>query len=126
MKVEKNPLEWTVFGVGVVLLAGVVGGLVLDAVRGGDAPPSLAIELGAPQAAGGVFRVPVQVENVGDATAESATVEVALRAAGREVERAEIGFAFVPRGSTRHGWVAFRTDPRCCELVARPLGFESP
>ena len=126
MRVEKNPLEWAVFGVGLLLPAGVIGGLVLDAVRGGDAAPALAIALGEPQHVTGVFRVPVQVENVGDTTAESVTVEVALRASGREVERAEIAFAFVPRGSSRHGWVTFRNDPRCCELMARPLGFEAP
>lgn len=126
MKVEKNALEWAVFVVSLALLAAVVAGLVVDASRGGADAPQLEVHLGAAERLGPHFRLPLVVENRGGATAQAAVVEVTLQAGGREVERAELSFAFLPRRSTRRGWVVFRHDPSCCEVVARPLGFETP
>ena len=41
----KNPLEWTVFGVGLALLLATVGALVWDAARGADGPPEPVVTL---------------------------------------------------------------------------------
>ncbi len=126
-KVEKNWLEWAVFGVGLVLVAGTLGFLVYDgATSAGDAPPSVRVELGTPEPKGEHFAVPVTVTNDGGQTAEGLTVEVTLEREGAEAERGEFGVAFLPRGGRREGFVTFRTDPRTARLVPRVLGYEKP
>jgi uncharacterized protein (TIGR02588 family) len=126
MKAEKNALEWTVFAVSLLLIAAVVGALVLEAARSHDTPPVLRIHTGTATEAAGAWRVPVAITNEGDTTAEGARIEVTLENGGREVERAELTIAFIPRKSKREGWVTFRHDPRCCEVLARATGFENP
>jgi uncharacterized protein (TIGR02588 family) len=126
-KLEKNWLEWVVFGVGLVLVAGTLGFLVYDgATSAGDAPPSVRVELGAPEQRGEHFIVPVTVTNEGGQTAEGVTVEVTLEREGAEAERGEFGVAFLPRDGKREGFVTFRTDPRSARLVPRVLGYEKP
>lgn len=126
-KVEKNWLEWVVFGVGLVLVVCVVGYLVYDGATAGGAPPDIEVTLGAPERRGGAFLVPVAATNRGDETAEGVQIEVVLeRAEGGEPERGEFGIAFLPRRATRRGWVSFHTDPSAGRLTPRVLGYEKP
>jgi len=126
-RVEKNWLEWTVFGVGALLVAGTLGFLIYDgASSAGEEPPAVKVELHAPEQKGEQFVVPVTVTNEGGATAEGVTVEVTLERAGAEAERGEFAVAFLPRGGKREGFVTFRTDPRTARLVPRVLGYEKP
>lgn len=125
-KVEKNWLEWIVFGVGLALVAGVLGFLVYDGARMGGAPPDIELKLGAPARRGAEFVVPVAATNRGDETAEGVQIEVVLEAGGGEPERGEFAIAFLPRRATRNGWVTFRTDPSTGQLKARVLGYEKP
>jgi uncharacterized protein (TIGR02588 family) len=67
------------------------------------------------------------VTNQGDETAEGVQIEVVLESDGKEQESAQFEIAFLPRHSTREGWVTFETDPRTVdEMKARVLGFEKP
>ena len=125
-KVEKNWLEWAVFGVSLALVAGVLGFLVYDALKMGEAAPDLEVRLGAAVARAEEFVVPVAVTNRGDQTAEGVQIEVTLEGGGGEPERGEFGIAFLPRRATREGWVVFRTDPRGARLTPRVLGYEKP
>ena len=123
---KKNALEWVVFAVSACIVLASLGYLAVSAVRGGHTPPDLRVFAGTPNARAGVHRVPILVRNAGDSTAESVHVEVVLRRGEREVERAELDLAFVPRKSEREAWVTFREDPRCCAIVARAVGYEKP
>ena len=126
-RVEKNWLEWSVFGVGLLLVAGTLGYLIYDGAATGEAPPAVEVKLGEPRQTDHNFVVPVTVTNHGDQTAEGVTVEVTLEGAGGgEPERGELTVAFLPRRATREGWVAFRTDPRNGRLTPRVLGYEKP
>ena len=125
MKPQKNILEWVVFAISAVLLAGVAATLIIAGTRGGNGKPSLLVETGAPEAHGRTFRIPIRVRNVGDATAEQAHIDVELLDDGNVVEHAELTIMFVPKQSIREGWVAFRNDPRCCTLHAR-AAFNAP
>ncbi|HEV2765841.1 MAG TPA: hypothetical protein VGV38_22840 [Pyrinomonadaceae bacterium] len=125
-KVEKNWLEWTVFGVGLALVLGTLGFLVYDGARAIDAQPDVKIRLGAVEQRGEQFVVPVVVTNEGEATAEGVQVEVVLEQDGEQLERGEFAVAFLPRRAKREGWVAFRTDPRAAQLKPRVLGYEKP
>ena len=124
-KVEKNWLEWVVFGVSLALTASVLGYLVYDGVHLGDAPPDIALRLGIPERRGEGFVVPVAATNRGDETAEGIHIEVMLETGGAG-ERGEFTIAFLPRRATRKGWVVFRTDPHAGQLKARVLGYEKP
>ena len=125
-KVKKNRLEWVVFGISLLLVAGTLGFLVYDAVSLEKMPPDIEVRLGAPEQHGQEFIVPVSVINRGDQTAEGVQVEVTLETGGAEPERGEFAIAFVPRRATREGWVAFRTDPSKGRLTPRVLGYEKP
>ena len=125
-KPKKNPLEWAVFVVSAILVLGLLAVLVRAAFDRTSGPADLRVELGTPQRQGSSFRVPVSVRNEGGTTAEEAKVEVVLRSGETEVESAELLLGFVPAGSDRKGSVIFTRDPSCCEMTARPVGFESP
>ena len=126
-KVEKNWLEWVVFGVGLTLVLSTLAYLVYDGATSADSPPEVEVRLGEPRRGGTGFLVPVTVVNRGGQTAAGVTVEVALEGGGAaEPERGEFTLAFLPRRGTREGWVVFRSDPRQGRLTARALGFEKP
>lgn len=122
---DKNALEWTVFGVGLVLVVATLGYLVREAFTTGSSPPELVVRLGAPQPVEEGFQVPVTVVNRGDRTAEGVSVTITLDAkAGRE--EAVLTIAFLPHQSRRQGWVTFRADPRTGGLRVGPVGYASP
>lgn len=125
-KIQKNPLEWAVFAIGLVVTLGVVGFLAWDAARSGDGPPDLAVELGAPQPRAQGWAVPVTVRNRGEETAEGARVLVTLELPGGEKEEAELELPFVPRRSQREGWVHFLHPPASGRLSGRVTGYEQP
>ena len=127
VRVVKNWLEWLVFGVGLALVASTLAFLIYDGATSADTPAEVEIRLGEPRRAGQGFVVPVAVHNRGGQTAEGVTVEVVLEGGGAsEPERGEFTVAFLPRRSTREGWVSFSTDPRAGKLTARALGYEKP
>ena len=125
-KVEKNWLEWSVFGVGLALVCATLGFLVYDGARADGRTPDVKIRLGAIEQRGDHFAVHVLLANEGGATAEGVQVEVVLEQNGEERERGEFAVAFLPRRATREGWVSFRTDPRAGQLKPRVLGYEKP
>jgi uncharacterized protein (TIGR02588 family) len=126
-KLQKNWVEWAVFALGLLLVTSTLAYLAYDAATITDAPPSIEVRAGQPEQRPHNFIVPVSLVNHGDQTAEGVLVEVVLESGGQEKERGEFTVAFLPRRSTREGWVAFQTDPRTVEQVkARVLGFEKP
>ena len=126
-KLEKNWLEWLVFAASLILVLSTLGYLVYDTATFGEAPPSIEFQLGQPQQRSNRFVVPVSVTNRGDETAQGVHIEVTLESGGQEQENADFEIAFLPRHSTRKGWVTFKTDPRSVEqMQARVLGFEKP
>ncbi len=125
-RVRKNGLEWGVFSVSLVLVLGTVGYLAYDAVRGGHTPPEVVVELGRPERRGAVWAVPVRVRNTGEETAEGVHVEVTLDSPGLEPEVADFEVAFVPRQSSREGWVLLSRNPATGRLTGRAVGYEKP
>ena len=126
-KLEKNWLEWIVFVISLILVLFTLGYIVYDGATLGETPPNIELQLGQPQPQSDRFIVPVTATNRGDETAETVQIEVTLNSDGREEETAEFEIAFLPRHSTRRGWVTFQTDPRTIEQIeARVLGFEKP
>ncbi|HKR00926.1 MAG TPA: hypothetical protein VJT09_09645 [Pyrinomonadaceae bacterium] len=126
-KLGKNWFEWIVFGIGLALVLATLGYLAYDAATITDAPPSIEVRTGEAERREHNFIIPVTLINHGDRTAEGVQVEVVLESGGTEQERGEFTVAFLPRRSTREGWVAFQTDPGTAERIkARVTGYEKP
>ena len=125
-KPAKNWLEWTVFGVGLVLVLATLGFLIRESLAASGGPPEVVARLGSPRASAGGFMVPVEVANVGKGTAEDVKVTVVLELPRSEREEAELDIAFLPRDSRRDGWVTFRSDPAGGTLRLGPVAFEVP
>lgn len=123
---QKNWIEWLVFSLSAILVAGVLGFLIFTSLTLGDAPPDLKIHLSPAQPEGKYFRVPVKIKNDGDQTAEGVQIEVVFNAGKPTEETATFEAAFLPRHSSREGAVIFKTDPRKGKLEARVLGYEKP
>lgn len=126
-KLQKNWLEWIVFSISFVLVLSTLSYLVYDITTGVNTPPQIQVQLGKPQKQANHYLVPVSATNQGDETAEGVMIAVILQNNGTEQERGEFEIAFLPRQSTRQGWVTFTTDPRSVgSLEARVLGYEKP
>lgn len=124
-ELKKNALEWTVFGVGLVLVMATVGYLIREVVTTGSKPPELVVRLGPARLVTHGFLVPVTVVNRGDQVAEDVSVMITL-ATRTEREEAVLGIAFLPHQSKREGWVTFRADPSTGDLQVGPVVYASP
>jgi uncharacterized protein (TIGR02588 family) len=126
MKTGKNWVEWTVFGVSLIIILAALALLVIDARRGDGQGPRVRIEAGLAVPQPPFFRVPVRVYNDGHQSAEEVRIEVTLRSGSREIERGDFTLSFLPRRSHREGSVLFKNDPRGLDIEARPVGFVQP
>ena len=127
MNVKKNRLEWSVFAISAALVLVTLGVLVGEAVNTDKKPADIVVAYGPQQKGTQTFRLPISAENRGEKTAENVLVQVSLMKANRELEMAELTFPFLPKGSKRHGWVAFHTDPSTADsIMARATGYEEP
>lgn len=122
---KKNPLEWSIFGLSLAILAGVVGTLVYQALTVGDEPARLVLELGTPLASHDQVRIPIRVTNEGDHPAIDVRIEVRGTVAG-ETLRSVVPFDYVSSRSTRSGWVGFPGETIPSELHPRVLGYTDP
>lgn len=124
-KPDKNVLEWTVFGVSLVLVLATFGYLVRKALTEDDGPPEVVVVLGEPRTGAGGHMVPVTAENRGGETAEEVQITVRLDARGGE-EEAVLVVPYLPRESRRSGWVTFQGDPRAGVLRVAGVAYQTP
>lgn len=125
-KSEKNWLEWGVFAFGAVVVGGTLCFLVYDAIYNNGDPPRLEVTFGQPQQHEEYYAVPLTIHNRGGRTAEQVLVQVTLTVNEKKKETAEVQISFVPRKSSRQGFVTFENDPRAGELSGRAIGYEQP
>ena len=117
----KSPLEWSVTGVGVLIVAFVVGFFVYEWITSESGPADLTVSLGTPTVQGDGIEVPVDVKNVGHTVAQVAVVEVC---AGDD-SCAQITFDYVPHGSKVSGQVGLDA-PLGDSLTSRVVSFVDP
>ena len=122
---EKNALEWSVFAVALVLVLATFGYLVHEALTVREGPPDVAVTLGPSTDGAGGHLVSVTAENRGGSTAEQVQITVRLVASSGE-EDAVLVVPYLPRGSRRTGWVAFRADPAAGTLRVAGMSFQAP
>jgi uncharacterized protein (TIGR02588 family) len=127
-KLEKNWLEWCVFGMSSVLVLAIVGYLVYSVATSTNSPPMIEVRLGAAEPREGEFAVPVTVFNHGEQAAETVLIEVrASKLGDNRGGRAQVQIQLLPGSGTRKGWVTFEgTVEEAGEITARAVGFENP
>jgi uncharacterized protein (TIGR02588 family) len=125
-KPAKNRLEWTVFGIGLVLVLATLGFLVRESIVSDEGPPEVVARLGEARPSEGGYLIPVEVANIGQTTAEDVLVPIVLDLPDGSREEAELNIAYLPRDSKRKGWVSFRDDPRRGTLSLGAIAFEVP
>jgi uncharacterized protein (TIGR02588 family) len=122
---EKNLLEWIVFGVAMVLVLATFGYLVREALTETRGPADIVVTLGEARPGSGGHMVPLKAENRGSETAEEVRVTIVLDL-GQAREEAVLVFPYLPRGSSRDGWVGFQSDPRRGRLRVAGIAYQAP
>lgn len=112
--------------VSTLLVLGVVGYLLYDAVARPRTPPAVTVQADTVLKAGGLWLVRFHAENRGHRTAAGVKVEGRLREGEQSVETSEAVLDYVPGESVRRGGLFFRADPRAYRLELRALGYQEP
>lgn len=118
--------EWVAALIGAALVVGIVGFLVMEALRERSTPPQIEIEVVEISKSDAGHLVQILVLNRGEATAAQLVVEGQLRRGEETVESATITLTFAPAGSSRSAGLIFENDPAEYELSLRAQGYEAP
>ena len=119
-------VEWLTGIASAIIVAGLMGWLVYEAVTRSGEPPALSIVAGEIGRADQGFTVTFEIRNSAPTTAAAVMVAGEIRDNGRVIERAEVTFDYVPAESKADGALIFENDPNGRELVIRPTGFTDP
>ena len=118
--------EWIVAGVGLVLVASVIGFLIYEAFTGKRLPPDVKLSVDSVVQTGNGYLVKVTAVNEGGQTAEGVSIEGELRTGTESLERSRTTIDYLPPRSEKRAGLFFTRDPRKFELHVRPLGYEEP
>ena len=118
--------EWIVAGVGLVLVAGVIGFLIYEAFTGKRLPPDVKLSVDSVVEIRNGFLVRITAVNEGGITAEGVIVEAELRSGTEPVERSRTTIDYLPPRSEKRAGLFFTRDPRQLDLQVRSLGYEEP
>ncbi|MBC7979697.1 MAG: hypothetical protein H7Y36_03940 [Armatimonadetes bacterium] len=122
---HKNPLEWCVFGVSLLVTIGTIGYLIVGALQRKSGPPVLEVNLGKATAADSWVRVPVSVKNSGHSVAAGVEVQVAAMD-GSSHQSATLKLDFIPIDAERHGAVLFKAGIDPTTLKCEVIGYQNP
>ena len=118
--------EWIVAAVGFVLVAGVIGWLLYEALSGNRLPPDVKLSVVSVVQTGNGYLVRITAVNEGGMTAEGVIVEAEIRSGTEPVERSRTTIDYLPPRSEKRAGLFFTRDPRQFELQVRSLGYEEP
>lgn len=127
---DSNRLEWWLAGISALLIAGIIGFLVLQALhtvlnteKSKPDPVAEVINI-APISRG--YRVEIAAFNHGEATAARVKFRATLQHQGETIETAEVTFDYLPGKSKRLGAVIFMRDPRLLETDIQAESYVAP
>ena len=118
--------EWIVAGVGLALVAGVIGFLMYEPFTGKRLPPDVKLSVDSVVQTRNGYLVKITAVNEGGQTAEGVDIEAELRTGTEPVERSRTTIDYLPPRSEKKAGLFFTRDPRQFELQVRPLGYEEP
>lgn len=117
--------EWIVAAVGAVLMAGVLGSLLWQAVAVPPSGADVRVDIESVTPGGPGFVAEFVARNSGGTSAEGVVIRGELRT-GDRIETADTTLDRVPPRSEVRGGLFFRSDPRQGSLDLRALGYEQP
>ncbi|WAC21466.1 hypothetical protein OVA24_08710 [Luteolibacter sp. SL250] len=121
----KNPLEWAVFGLSSLLVAGVIVFLGWSAITLEDRPAAFRVDPGDAIRTSGTTVVPVHITNTGSTTAAEVTVVVGADFASGGKE-STLTIDFIPRGGSREVRAVFTGTEMPTTVTARVAGYVEP
>lgn len=123
----KNWLEWSVFGVSLLLVAGVLVFLTYKTYTHQSSPPDIRVSYAPSPTKNAPYRYHVKVQNIGGQTAEEVIIEVMLLKEGEVLERSQVQLPFLPNSATHESWVNFTLDPARSDSTAyRVMSYKKP
>ncbi len=127
LPVNKNLLEWIVFGISSFLVAGSLAFLLYKTVTFRPSSPEIKIHFESSPTGSLPYRYHITVENSGNETAEEVIMEAVLKKEGHEIEKARIHLPYLPYTSKRESWVNFENDPSLADTAyVRVVSFQKP
>jgi uncharacterized protein (TIGR02588 family) len=118
--------EWIIGGLGLLMVAGVIGFLLYEALRGNQMPPNVKLSVDSVIQAQNGYLVKITAVNQGGSTAKGVIVEGELKRGAEPVERSEATIDYLPPRSRKQAGLFFTRDPQQFQLELRPLGYEDP
>jgi uncharacterized protein (TIGR02588 family) len=118
--------EWIVAAIGFMLVAGVIGFLLYEALAGNRLPPDLKLSVDSVVQTRNGYLVKITAVNQGGITAEGVDIEGELRSGTEPVERSQTTIDYLPPRSEKRAGLFFTRDPRQFDLQVRPFGYEEP
>ncbi len=118
--------EWVVAGIGLVLVAGVIGFLLYEAFSGNGLPPDVKLSVESVVQIRNGYLVRITAVNEGGQTAEGVDIEGELRTGTESLERSRTTIDYLPPRSKKRLGLFFTRDPRRFQLDVRSLGYEEP
>ena len=119
-------LEWIVGGIGLVIIAGVLGFLLYAAINDNNPLPDITLSVDSVTQTRNGYLARITAINEGGLTAAGVIVEGELRNGTDVVERSQTVIEFLPSHSRKRAGLFFSKDPRQFELKLRPHGYEEP
>lgn len=114
---KKNYLEWSVFGLGLILILSVMGYLVYQIYTQNSIPADINVEYSLDPTQNNLYRYKLTAMNSGGETVENVVIELSLVKADSALEKSEISFQYIPKESQRIGWITFNTNPSEADSV---------
>jgi uncharacterized protein (TIGR02588 family) len=118
--------EWIVAGVGLVLVAVVIGFLLYEAFSGKRLPPDVKLSVESVLQTRNGYLVKITAVNEGGQTAEGVDIEGELTTGTELLERSRTTIDYLPPRSEKQLGLFFTRDPRKFQLDVRSLGYEEP
>jgi uncharacterized protein (TIGR02588 family) len=124
---KKNWLEWSVFGVSLLLVLAVLGYLSYMVITHVPSPPDLYVEGKHEPSNKAPNRYQIKLFNKGGETAEHVLIELTLERDATAVEKAKLEIQFAPQNSERVGWVEFTENITPTDIIkARVVSYNKP
>lgn len=115
-KKNYNLVEKICFGIGALVLLGLISFLVYQMVQKKEGPPNLEITI-VEDSTTASYDFKIDVENTGEETAEAANVRLSLYQDGQAVETGTVTFQYVPVKSTKTAWIVFHKKQKTGDSV---------
>jgi uncharacterized protein (TIGR02588 family) len=126
---EENAIpiwEWIVAAIGFILVAGVIGFLLYEAVGGNRLPPDVKLSVDSVVQTRNGYLAKITAVNEGGMTAAGVVIEGELSRGAEPVERSWTTIDYLPPRSEQRGGLFFTRDPLQFELQVRPFGYVEP